>query len=850
MKKQILILFGIFILVGLRAQEELDYFLPDNISYNQDIPTPDDFFRQLPGEWHLTHGQVLNYFHEIARTSGRAILHEYARSYENKPLVQLVFTSEGNHLKLDELKELHLQYSEPGAALPSEGVPLVVRLGYGVHGNESSATNSSVITAYYLAAAQGEKVDSFLNACIILVDPCLNPDGYSRHTTWANSFQSYEANGDKNSWQFNEQWPRGRSNHYWFDLNRDYLPLVNPESKGRVQEFHEWMPNIVTDHHESSPNFSFFFQPGIPSRNNPLIPEMNYTLTSAIASYHASFLDGIGSSYFSEENFDDYYFGKGSTYPDIHGSIGILFEQSSIRGRNRETTNGTKTLSFGMRNQFTVSLSTLQAALDMKTELLEYQKEFYQNAWTEAQESEVKAYVFGNEKDRIKTEHFVDFLNRHNIEVYSVEQEIRAENRLFKQSSAYLVPVQQKQYRLIRSIFEEVSSFRDTSFYDVSTWTFPYAFDVPTARLSSLKGVKMSSKPVEAESLTGTVIGGRGKVGYCFRWNEYSTPEALYELQEAGLITKVATRGFSIKLKEKFEEFTYGTILVPLANQNLNEELIHALVADVAGKTGVDFYALNTGLTPKGVDMGSSSSISLTKPRMLMFIDGSTSAGTAGEIWHLLDQQYQIPVTLSGTERIGSINLDAYTTVILPGGSFGEWGEKELAELKRWTENGGVLISCGRSSSWLAKNELGETTFKDPVPSDSTLYLSYAERRKESGIQGLGGVILNAKLDLSHPLCYGYTEENMAIFKRGTTVANPLGGKYLEPVRFTSEPYLSGWISRENLERVQGAPVLSVQSLGGGKLISFHEAVNFRGFWMGTHKLFMNAIFFGDVIRL
>ena len=850
MKKQILILFGIFTLIGLRAQEELDYFLPDSISYNQDIQTPVDFFGQLPGEWHLTHGQVLDYFHEIARASGRAILHEYARSYENKPLVQLVFTSEGNHQELDELKELHLQYSEPNSALPQGGIPLVVRLGYGVHGNESSATNSSVLTAYYLAAAQGEQIDSLLNACIILVDPCLNPDGYSRHTTWANSFQSYEANGDKNSWQFSEQWPRGRSNHYWFDLNRDYLPLVNPESRGRVQEFHEWMPNVVTDHHESSPNFSFFFQPGIPSRNNPLIPKMNYTLTSEIASYHAGFLDRIGSSYFSEENFDDYYFGKGSTYPDIHGSIGILFEQSSIRGRVRETTNGTKTLSFGMRNQFTVTLSTLQAALDMKPELLEYQKEFYQNAWKEAQGSEVKAYVFGNKKDRIKTEKFVDFLNRHDIDVYSVEQEIRTENRLFEQSSAYLIPVQQKQYRLIRSIFEEVSSFRDTSFYDVSTWTIPHAFNVPVARLRSLKGVKTSSNSVTAESLKGAVIGGRGKVGYCFRWNEYSTPGALYELQEAGLITKVATREFSIELKEKLEEFTYGTIIVPLANQNLDEEQVHALVAEVAGKAGVDFYALSTGLTPKGVDMGSSSSISLTKPRILMFIDGSTSAGTAGEIWHLLDQRYQIPVTLSGTERLGSIDLDVYTTVILPGGSYGEWGEKELAELLRWTENGGVLISCGRSSNWAAKNELGKTTFKDPVPSDSTLYLSYAERREESGIQGIGGVILNARMDLSHPLCYGYTEENLAIFKRGTTVANPLGGKYMEPVRFTSEPYLSGWISKENLERVQGAPVLSVQRLGGGKLISFYEAVNFRGFWMGTHKLFMNAIFFGDVIRL
>jgi hypothetical protein len=850
MKNVFPILFLVCITSFSAAQEKMDYFLPTDVSYNQDIPAPDHYFEQSMGQWHLTHDQVLNYMKEIARVSHRAILEEYARSYENRPLVQLVFTSEENHQKLDELKELHLQYSEPGATISNEGVPLVVRLAYGVHGNESSATNSSVLTAYYLAAAQGEKIDSLLNQCIVLLDPCLNPDGYTRHTTWANSYQSHATNGDRNSRQFREQWPRGRSNHYWFDLNRDYLPLVNPESRGRIREFHEWQPNIVTDHHESSPDFSFFFQPGIPSRNNPLIPDQNYTLTSAIAAYHASFLDRIGSSYFSEEVFDDYYFGKGSTYPDVHGSIGILFEQSSIRGRIRETDNGPKSLSFGMRNQFTVTLSTLQAALDLRSELLEYQRDFYENAWEEAQGSEVKAYVFGSEKDRVKAAQFVDFLDHHNIQVYGIEQDIRAENRLYKSSSAYLVPVQQKQYRLIRTIFEEVSSFRDTSFYDISTWTIPHAFDVQTSILTSLKGVPISDQAVVKKPVAGSVMGGKGNTAYCFKWNEYSAPEALYELQKAGLRTKVATKEFSIAQDGSLEKFTYGTILIPMANQHLNEDQVFALATEVARRTGVDFYALQTGLTPEGIDMGSNSFISLEKPRILMFTGGSTSAGTAGEIWHLLDQRYKIPLTLIGTDRVSSINLDSYTTVILPGGSYEEWGEEELAELKRWIENGGVLIACGRSTGWLAKNDLGNTTFKDPLPSDSALYLSYAERRKESSIQGIGGAILNAKLDITHPLCYGYIDEDLAIFKRGTRVADPLGKKYQEPVRFASDPYLSGWISEKNLERLQEAPVLSIQKSGSGKLISFHETVNFRGFWMGTHKLFMNAIFFGDIIRL
>ncbi len=202
--------------------------------------------------------------------------------------------------------------------------PLVVNLGYGVHGNESSATNASVLTAYFLASAQGEKIERLLSQTIILVDPCLNPDGFTRHSTWANMHQSITDMTKPESRQFSEVWPGGRTTHYWFDLNRDYLLLVHPESRGRVEKFHEWKPNIVTDHHEMEANSTFFFQPGVPSRNNPLTPEKNYTLTSEIAKYHARFLDRIGAAYFSEENFDDYYFGKGSSYPDINGSVGIL----------------------------------------------------------------------------------------------------------------------------------------------------------------------------------------------------------------------------------------------------------------------------------------------------------------------------------------------------------------------------------------------------------------------------------------------------------------------------------------------------------------------------------------------
>jgi len=839
MKNVVCILLVLFQIVFSRAQEKMEYYVPGDVEYSKNIPTPEQFFKQELGEWHLTHSQVLDYMKEIARISDRAIMYEYARSYENKPLVHLVFTSEGNHANLDELKNLHQKYSDPEESIPLDGVPLVVSLSYGVHGNESSATNSSVLTAYHLAAAEGEKIDALLGSTIILVDPCLNPDGFTRHSTWANMHQSATYSGDNNSRQFREGWPRGRSNHYWFDLNRDYLLLVNPESKGRVAKFHEWKPNVVTDHHESSANFSFFFQPGVPERINPLTPAQNYDLTHEIALYHAKFLDEIGSQYFSEEVFDDYYFGKGSTYPDINGGVGILFEAASIRGRMRETTNGLKKLSLGIKNHFTVTLSTLEASRILHNELLTYQKDFYKESLELGAMSETKAYVFGSETDRIKTREFVNYLNAHQIEVYKNERE----------EDSFVVPVEQKQFRLLSSLFEEVRSFRDTAFYDVSTWTLVHAYDVPFQRLSSLKDVQISDQAVSAEDPEGKVMGTRSHIAYLFRWNEYSSPEALYLLQDAGLITKVASRDFSFEVNKKEEYFSHGTILVPVNQQELGGDEIFDLVKAIAKRTGIDFYGLSTGLSGSGMDIGSSSFTPLTKPEILMFIGGSVNVYSAGEIWHLFDQNYKIPMTLVSSDRLSSIDLNKYNALILPGGSYNEWSEKDAQKLLTWTEQGGSLMACAEASRWVAQNKMGNTKFKKSVPTDSSNYVKYNERVKERNLHVIGGAIFNAKLDITHPLCYGYLREDLALMKKGTLVAEPSGIKYSEPVKFDTEAYISGWVSEENLNRISGAPVVSVQSVGRGKLFSYHETMNFRGNWMGTNKLLANSVFFGKVIR-
>lgn len=848
MKKTITTLGCIFIALMLFSQEKPGYFLPDDVSYDQNIPTPEEFFGQQLGEWHLTYDQVLYYVKEIARISDRAVLQEYARSHENRPLVHLIFTSPGNHKNLDELKALHLQHADPTENLSDKGVPLVITLGYGVHGNESSATNASVLTAYYLAAAQAEKIDEMLEKSIILVDPCLNPDGFTRHSTWANMHQSEMANGDSNSRQFNEVWPGGRTNHYWFDLNRDYLLLVHPESIGRVAGFYEWLPNIVTDHHEMGANSTFFFQPGVPSRNNPLTPQNNYVLTHEIAAYHARFLDEIGTTYYSEEQFDDYYLGKGSSYPDINSSVGILFEQAGFRGRVRQTSNGMRKLSYGIRNQFAVTLSTLEAAMDLRDELLEHQQGFYVEALQLSKKDEIKAYVFGDENDKLKSQFFANFLQKHQIEVFKNTVGKNINGHTFLPGSSYIVPTAQKQYRLVKAMFDDVATFTDSTFYDVSTWTFPYTFNVPTEEISSLKNLDLS-EPFVPGKISGKVIGGKSKLAYLFKWDEYTAPAALYHIQNAGLLTKVASEKFSYDVGGETINFSYGTILIPVNDQALASDQIFRIVENVAKETGIDFYALQTGLSPKGIDLGSRSFVKLDKPNALLFVGGTTSSRDAGEIWHLFDQRYHMPLTLAETNDLRNINLTKYNTVILPGGNYREFSDSEVQKLKDWVSAGGTLIAYRDAAAWAGRNKLGRTKLKPTEKPDTTLVSKYSEREKEYNRNTISGAIFNTKMDISHPLCWGYLNDELPVFKTGTGAAETLGTRHAEPVRFSDKPFLSGFVSAKNLERIANAPVVSVQEIGLGKIISYHESMTFRGIWLGTNKLFANGIFFGPIVR-
>ena len=311
----------------------LDYYLPQNITYDESIPRPAELIGHEVGEWHVTHDKLMFYMQTLAEKSDRIRIENRGSTFEGRPILLLTITSPKNHENLEQIRQDHIALTEKGdTSVSIENMPIIVYQGFSVHGNEPSGANAGLAYAYYLAAAQGPEIDEILDHMVILMDPSFNPDGLQRFAYWANTNRSMNLNSDTNEREYHEVWPGGRTNHYWFDINRDWLPVQLPESRARIETFHKWLPNILTDHHEMRTNSTFFFQPGEPTRVHPLTPSANQELTAEIGRYHAKALDKIGSLYYSEQGYDDYYYGKGSTFPDVNGGIGILFEQASSRG--------------------------------------------------------------------------------------------------------------------------------------------------------------------------------------------------------------------------------------------------------------------------------------------------------------------------------------------------------------------------------------------------------------------------------------------------------------------------------------------------------------------------------------
>lgn len=861
----------VLLLVGALAlpatAEELSYYLPDArdpAAYDADVPRPSAVLGYEVGEWHVRPDQLNAYMRAVAESSPRVSVSVQGRTHEQRPQLLLAITSPRNQARLDEIREQRPSLVDPRLPAPElEDLPVVIWLGYSIHGNEPSGANASMLVAYHLAASRSDVVAEQLEQAVILLDPSLNPDGIGRFAHWANTNRGMVLNADPRHREHREPWPGGRTNHYLFDLNRDWLLLQHPESRNRMVTWKAWQPNLVGDFHEMGSDSTFFFQPGVPSRRNPLIPERNVELTEEIAAHHAAVFDRVGRLYYSREGFDDFYLGKGSTYPDAHGAVGFLFEQGRAAGHRIETANGELAFGFGIKNQLLASLSMVEGGVAKRLELLEHQRDFFRGALAAAEESGPAAYVFHVDADHGRAHRMLDLLLRHEIEVYGMVDDIAFEDRTYPSGTSWLVPLEQPQSTLVRSFFEKVTEFNDSVFYDVSAWTLPLAFG---AEYDLLEGdayrPEMLGAPVTDASVEpgrfGAARPNEAVYAYAFSWDGYFAPRVLNRLQRAGARARAAVRPFTVETAGGPESFEPGAIVVPVgrggepgANAGIDLE---RLFAEAAAADGVDVHRLISGQAAAGIDLGSPSLRPLVAPRTLLVSGSGTPAYRVGEAWHVLDERFGVEVSLVDLDALGGADLDRYTHVVLALGGFGGGAPREEVRdrLRTWVRGGGAVVAIGAASRWASAELLGREAESDEAADDGEdaggerpRYADYGDQRAE---QLMAGTIVGVELDLTHPLAYGYERPGLAVIRTGEWVLPPSSDPFENVARYQDPPRLSGWISPENQRRLAGKPAVIASRMGRGVVIQLLDNPNFRAYFYGSNRLFLNSIFLSGLI--
>ncbi len=817
-----------------------DYFLKKYEPYDSEIPSPESYLGYGIGEHHTRHDRIVGYLEQLAELSEKAELYEYGKTHEGRRLVILMVSSKENLERLDKLKEQHLEFTDPTKTVTNyDQVPVFINLAYNVHGNEPSSSEAALLTAYTFVASQHKDILDYLENAVLFIDPTINPDGRDRHTQWATTYQGNPLVSDPQDAEHNEYWPGGRTNHYWFDLNRDWLLGINPESRGKLKWYHEWYPNVVTDFHEMGTQSTYFFEPMKANGSlNPIMPRENYEdLNNLFGDYYAKALDSIGSLYFTKEVFDGTYPGYGSSYPDLQGGLGLLFEQASSRGHKQKTPFGELEFPFTIRNQFVSSITTVRAAVENKAMLRKYQQDFFKSALTNANSSRIKAYRFGDAYDANRVKAFIDKLLLHKIEVYKTD------------NHEFVVPTRQAQYRMVQTFFETYDKYRDSVYYDASAWSVANFYHMKYRPITSFSpGEQLNG----TDNLIEITPADKSDYAYIIDADDYNVFAALNSLQKEDLVLSAAFKPFTTKTSSGQKSFNYGALVLPVSLQKKSPEEIYQIVSKVQSKFQVPVYSVNSGYHSEGIDLGSRFVKPLKKPKAAMIIGHGTRSYEAGEVWHLLDTRVGLPITKIPIRNFKKVDLDKYNVLVMVSGTY-EFNEKMRKKITDWVEKGHTLISIGTASKWLVDKEMVKEQLTK-VEKDTTQLPSrepYVDSGENLGKESVGGIIVRVDLDRTHPVGFGYRTSSIPVYKNNTVWLKPSTNAYSTVGKYASDPMIDGFLTGKNKEEyLKPSASIVVSKLAKGRFVLFADNPNFRGSWYGTNRLFLNSIFLGDKITI
>jgi hypothetical protein len=813
--------------------------------------SPAKFLGYEVGTRHTPHYQVQNYFsHVAAAAPDRVKLFQYGVTNEGRPLVLAYVSSPKNIASLESIRMNNLRLA--GLTLDKmapleEGHPAIVWLSYNVHGNEASSTEASMVTLYELVKENSPTAE-WLEQMVVLIDPCINPDGRDRYVNWYNGVVGQTFNPVPYAREHQEPWPGGRSNHYYFDLNRDWAWQSQVESQQRMRLYQQWMPHVHVDFHEQGYNEPYYFAPAAEPYHEIITPWQR-EFQQAIGKNHAGYFDKNGWLYFTRERFDLLYPSYGDTYPMYSGAIGMTYEQGGIRaGLGVVIEDGdTLTLEDRVAHHATTSLSTLEVSYKYRQRLVTEFRKFYQQSIA-GQFSPYKSYVIKvqpHEKEAAAS--LLSLLDKNGIQyaygtgasAKGISYNSLKEEVFVAQPSDIVISTQQPRSALLQVMLEPVTKLSDSATYDITAWAAPYAYGL--AAFASKE--KIASAPASA----GTVIKNESTLyGYAIPWQGVASASLVGKLLQQGYKLRYAETPFAVDGKQ----FRAGTVLLlKTANERWGSALF-SNVQRLADQHQLSLHALSTGLVEKGFDFGSDRVRPLFAPRVALLSGEGTSSLGVGEVWHFFDQQLRYPLTLLNASSLTASDLKEVDVLIMVDGRYRFLDNKEMQEaLKNWISAGGKLIALEGAVAQLAKGDLGvrlkkkseSTDKKDKDPYESLAV--FADRERDYLSSFTPGAVWKVALDTTHPVAFGYGPYFYTL-KMDDNVYEFIGEEGWNVGVIKQDPPLAGFVGSKLRPQIKDALSIGQLAVGRGSITVFTDDILFRSFWQSGKLLLCNAVFF------
>ena len=868
------------------GQEKFVYW-PD-AQYDPAIPTVEAVLGYAPGERITWHRDVIRYFEALAVAApDRIMITEYARSWENRELILAVVSASGNIANLDAIKSNMQRLADPRitegdvAAQIIESQAAVTWLSYGVHGNEISSTDAAMLTAYHLLASQDDaRVADIMANTVVVIDPMQNPDGRDRFIHNFEIAEGLVPDSDRLAAEHDEPWPGGRTNHYLFDMNRDWFIQTQPETQGRTAAMLQWYPVAYVDAHEMGSDGTYFFAPeAIPY--NPHLAEDQRASLQLFGRNNARYFDMFGFDYFTREVYDAFYPGYGASWPSYFGSIAMTYEQASARGLVVRQYDGNELhYRYTVRNHFVTSLSTAETVANNREKFLTDFYNFRVSAIEEGEGEDIRAYILPTQNDQAAANKLAGLLSRQDVEVSRAQAEFSACGESYEAGSI-VIRTDQPAKRFIRTLLDvEVAMEAEflaeqerrrarnlpDEIYDVTAWSLPLMMNVETHTCNRVPSGDFELIGTDLVQ-PGSISGGQASVAYLVPWGSAPAVRFLAGALRAGLSVKSNDKAFT----NIEAEYPAGTLILDVAD---NPADIHIIVESLAAQTGANVVSVNDSWVTDGPSFGSANVVRFNIPKIAMAWDRPTVSYSAGNTRFVIERQFDFPVTPIRVNQLRTADLSRYQVLILPltsgTGYKAALGESGIDNLKGWVERGGVLISLGNATRFLADPDVDliairrekavvevEEDEKDDEDSEEATvdgqYLTELEEYEEQIVpldddpDAVAGVLVRADVDQEHWLTAGVAPV-VNVLVRGTDVYTPIrlnDGFNVARFQGPDDLLASGYIWEENRRQLAYKPFLVSQSQGVGQVIAFTQDPTVRAYLDGLNVMLMNAIFRG-----